>query len=410
MRVEFYRHNLGQEEINAVIETLHSIFLTTGEKNAEFEHLLAQYLGISEVVTTSSCTAALHLALAVRGIGPGDEVITTPLSFVATANSILMVGATPVFVDVDPATGLMDLGRIDSAITARTRGIIPVHLYGQMVDMRRLRETANRHNLFIVEDAAHAIEAVRGGIRPGQLGDVACFSFYATKNITCGEGGAFGTNQMGLADSVRQLRNHGVSKSAADRYTGRYRHWDMEVLGWKYNLTNFQAAILIPQLRRIQELLRRREEIAIRYEEAFTKVGSEFPQVTSGDNRSARHLFTIWVDDGRRDEILEKLQDKGIGVAVNYRPIHLTRYYRERFGYRPGDFPFAERIGRRTISLPLYPQLGDTEIEYVIECVTSLVSSSPPARTRARGSSPSRPVRIPASKMRASKQRESDET
>ena len=375
MRVEFYRHNLGQEEINAASETLRSIFLTAGGKNAEFEHLLAQYLGISEVVTTSNCTTALHMALAVRGIGPGDEVITTPLSFVATANSILMVGAIPVFIDVDPATGLMDLGRIESAITPRTRGVIPVHLYGQMVDMRRLRQIANRHNLFIVEDAAHAIEAVRGGVRPGKLGDVACFSFYATKNITCGEGGAFGTNQTGLADSVRQLRNHGVNKSAADRYTARYRHWDMEVFGWNYSLTNFQAAMLVPQLQRIQELLRRREEIAIRYEEAFTKAGIEFPQVAPGDNRSARHLFTIWVDEGRRDEILEKLQDKGIGVAVNYRPIHLTGYYRKRFGHCPDDFPFAERIGRRTISLPLYPQLRDEEIEYVIECVTSLVGT-----------------------------------
>lgn len=372
MKIEFYRHHLGPEEFDAVLKTLQTIFLTTGDKNLEFEDLFADYLGLKEVVTTSSCTAALHVALAALGIGGGDEVITTPMSFIATANAILMVGATPIFVDVDPHTGLLNLDSVDSAVTPRTRAVIPVHLYGQMVDMRRLREIADRHGLFIVEDAAHAIEARRDGVQAGQLADAACFSFYATKNITCGEGGALATNRQDLAARVHKLRNHGMTKSAAARYTGRYQHWDMEHLGWKYTLTNFQAAMLIPQLARLEELWQRREEIARRYESAFSRAGIEFPQVLSDDNKSARHLFTIWVDDQRRDQILGQLQDRGIGVAVNYCPIHLTTFYRTQFNYEPGCFPVAERVGRRTVSLPFYPRLRDDEIEYVIQCVISV--------------------------------------
>lgn len=374
MKVEFYRHALGPEEIDTVAKTLETIFLTTAEKNRDFEHLFAQYLGVREVVTTSSCTAALHLALVALGIGAGDEVITSPMSFIATANAILMVGATPVFVDVDSRTGLIDLDLVEASITPRTRAVIPVHLYGQMVDMRRLREIADRHSLVIVEDAAHAIEAERDGVRPGQLGEIACFSFYATKNITCGEGGALATNRQAVADSLRQLRNHGMTKSADARYTGRYRHWDMEQLGWKYNLTDFQAAMLIPQLRRIDELWLRRNQIAERYETAFTGAGIESPRVSPGRNKSACHLFTIWVDEDSRDDLLEQLQDAGVGVAVNYRPIHLMAFYRQRFNYTPGSFPRAERIGRRTISLPFYPSLREEETAHVIGAVSQICS------------------------------------
>src|SRR5947208_6101312 len=202
MNVEFYRHALGSEEFAAVEATLRTIFLTTGDRNREFERRFAEYLGVRDVATTSSCTAGLHLALLALGIGPGDEVITTPLSFIATANAVLMTGATVVFVDVDPTTGLIDADGVEAAITPRTRAIIPVHLYGQMADMRRLRRMADAHGLSIIEDAAHAIEARRDGLAPGQLGDAACFSFYATKNITCGEGGAFATNRESLGEAI----------------------------------------------------------------------------------------------------------------------------------------------------------------------------------------------------------------
>jgi dTDP-4-amino-4,6-dideoxygalactose transaminase len=371
-KVEFYRHALGLEEIAEVTRTLQTIFLTTAERNREFEGLFAEYLGVRDVATVSSCTAALHLALIALGIGPGDEVITTPMSFVATANAVQMVGAVPVFVDVDPRTGLINLNLIEAAITPRTKAVMPVHLYGQMVDMRRLREIADRHRLLIVEDAAHAIEAERDGVRPGQLGDVACFSFYATKNITSGEGGALATNRQAFSDAVRQLRNHGMSKSAAARYTGRYQHWDMEQFGWKCNLTDFQAAMLIPQLKRIDELWSRRDEIAKRYERAFAAAAIEFPSVSGVRNQSARHLFTIWVDEETRDDLLDQLQDAGVGVAVNYLPIHLTSFYRRRFGYSSGAFPCAERIGRRTISIPLYPGLRDEEVARVATSVVQI--------------------------------------
>lgn len=375
MKVEFYRHHLGPEEIRSVTETLRSIFLTTADKNSEFERMLAAKLGVKAAVTTSSCTAALHLALATLGVGPGDEVITTPMSFVATANVILMVGATVKFVDVDPRTGLIDLDKVEAAITPRTKAIIPVHLYGQMVDMCRLRSIADRRGILIIEDAAHAIESERDGVRPGQLSHAACFSFYATKNITCGEGGALATQSEHLAELVSQARNHGMSKSAATRYTSRYQHWDMERFGWKYNLTNFQAAMLISQLARIEDLWRRREEICRNYEAAFSAARVEFPEVLPGSNKSARYLFTVWVAEDRRDEILGKLQADGVGVAVNYQPIHLTAYYRDRFGYGRGSYPIAERIGARTISLPLYPSLQEDEIAYVISSVLRAVGA-----------------------------------
>ena len=372
MKVEFYRHHLESEDCDAVVTTLRSVFLATGSDNARFERQFADYLGVEDAVTTSSCTAALHLALAGLQVGSGDEVITTAMSFIATANAILMAGATPVFVDVDPDTGLMDLDAVEAAVGPRTKAVMPVHLYGQMVDMRRLRDIARRRGLLLIEDAAHAIESRRDGVQPGQLSDAACFSFYATKNITSGDGGALATNRKQLAELARQLRNHGMSKSAAARYTGRYQHWDMEAFGWKYTLTNFQASMLIPQLARIEQLLQRREEIARRYESAFSHAGVECPRVLSGNNRSARHLFPIWVDENSRDSVLLELENRGVGVAVHYRAIPSTTFYQQRFHYEPGCFPAAERIGRRTISLPFYPKLRDDEVEYVIEQVTAV--------------------------------------
>jgi len=375
MRVEFFRHELGAAEEAAVREVFGTIFLTTAEKNSDFERLLAEYLGVQDTVTVSSCTAALHLALIALGIGPGDEVVTTPLSFVATANAVLLAGATPVFVDVDPATGLLDLDLVKDAITPATRAILPVHLYGGMVDMVSLRQIADAHGLVVIEDAAHALEASRDGIRPGNLGEAACFSFYPTKSITCGEGGALATNSEELAGRVRRLRNHGMTKGAADRHTARYEHWDIELLGWKYNLTNFQAAMLIPQLAHVEERRRRRAEICALYEERLRPHSVSFPDMDGEIDGHARHLFTVWAEARRRDDILLGLQDAGIGVGVHYRPIHLTTYYRKRFGHKPGSYPAAERIGASTFSLPLYPSLRAEEVEHVAEIVIRTLAS-----------------------------------
>lgn len=375
MKVEFYRHNIGEAEKSRLLETLDSIFLTTGEVTYEFERKLAEYLGLKATVGLMSCTAALHLALLALNIGAGDEVITTPMTFIATANAILHAGATPVLVDVEPTTGNIDVNLIEAAITPRTRAIIVVHLYGHLCDMTALRQIADKHQLKIIEDAAHCLEGARDGIKPGQLGDAVCFSFYATKSITCGEGGAIGLNDAALADQVRKLALHGMSRGAADRYHGRYQHWDMELLGWKYNLSNVQAALLIPQLARVEEYLARREEICQRYEAAFQAVDIDFPKVLP-NTKSARHLFTIWVDPLRRDELLAEIQAAGVNVAVNYRAIHLLKFYREMLGLQPGSLPIAERIGNSTITLPLYAKLTDEEVAYVIETVQRVVAKA----------------------------------
>jgi dTDP-4-amino-4,6-dideoxygalactose transaminase len=376
MKVEFYKHNVDDTDIARLVEVCRGVFLTTGQQTKEFEQAFAAYRGARHAVGLTSCTAALHLALLAIGAGPGDEVITTPMTFAATSNAVLYTGATPVFVDVEPATGLIDPEAVARAVTPRTRAIVPVHLYGLMADMRRLKSIADAAGIAIVEDCAHAIESSRDGVRPGELGAAACFSYYATKNITSGEGGAVVANDAAIADRVRLLRQHGMSASAADRYTGTYRHWDLEALGWKYNMTNLQAAMLLGQLARIDSLWQERERVARRYEAAFRDAdGVSHPIVPAGA-KSARHLFTIWVAPGRRDQTLAELQSRGVGVAVNYRAVHLLKYYRERFGFERGQFPVAEQIGDSTITLPLYPKLTDAEIDYVADSVKAVAGTA----------------------------------
>ena len=317
----------------------------------------------------TSGTAGLHLALSALGVGPGDEVITTPMSFVATANAVILSGARPVFVDVEPETGNLDAGLVEAAVTDRTKAILPVHLYGVMCDMKRLGEVARRRGLFLVEDAAHALEARRDGIAPGEVSNAAVLSFYATKSITSGEGGAVVTDDADLAARLRILRLHGMSKGAAERHGGPWEHYDMPVVGWKYNMSNIQAAILVGQLPRVHAMRARREEIAGRYREGLAGIsGLAAPSIPQGC-LSAHHLFTIHVAPCRRDAVLADLVAGGIGVAVNYRAIHLMKYYRETFSFAEGMFPAAEAIGASTISLPLYPKLTDEEVDYVIGAV-----------------------------------------
>jgi dTDP-4-amino-4,6-dideoxygalactose transaminase len=374
MKIEFFKHNIDERDIGRVSEVLKSIFLTTGSVVQEFEKDFSSYLNISYATGVTSCTAALHLCLLAWGIGQGDEVITTPMSFCSTANTILHASATPVFVDVEERTGNIQAELIEAKITEKTKAILPVHLYGQMCDMKSIREIADRYNLIVIEDAAHCIEGVREGIRVGHLGDAACFSFYATKNITSGEGGAIGTNDGEKAELLKMLRLHGIDKGAADRYTKRYQHWDMPVLGWKYNMDNIQAALLVGQLEKIDELWKRRDEICRRYEDAFRDIkGIQLINTLEGC-KHGRHLFTIQVPPETRDAAIWSLQDRGVGVAVNYRPIHLLKYYREKFGFKEGDFPVAEQIGDQTISLPLYPKLKDSEVDYVIETIIKVLA------------------------------------
>lgn len=374
MKVEFCRHNVSQKDIDNVVDVLNSLFLTHGKVVEDFEQRFSDYLGCQYTIGVNSCTAALHLSLLAYGIGPGDEVITTPLTFIATSNAVMHAGATPVFIDVEPETGNLDANLIEKTITPRTKAILPVHLYGQMCDMKRIRKIADRHSLIVIEDAAHCVEGIRDGIRPAMLGDAACFSFYATKNITSGEGGAVSTNNKKIAEVLRKLSLHGMSKGASERYSKKYEHWDMEMLGWKYNMSNIQAAMLLDQLGKIETNWQKRESICQKYESAFK--GNDritLIKILPG-SRSARHLFTIMVDPKQRDSTLHKLQENEIGVAVNYRAIHLLRYYREKYGFQRGMFPNAEKIGDSTITLPLYPLLKDEEIDYVIKTVNRITA------------------------------------
>ncbi len=375
MTVEFYRHSLGEDEKRAVSSVIDSLFLTTGRRTYEFEAAFGKFLGVPAVVATTHGTGALHLAMLAAGIGPGDEVVTTPMTFIASANCVLYAGGTPVFADVDPASANIDPKAVEAAVTPRTKAIVAVDLYGLMADMAALRHIADRHGLVLVEDAAHCVEGRRDGRGPGQLADFGCFSFYATKNLTCGEGGAVSSRDPSKKDLLRQLGTHGMSKGAAERYAGKYQHWEMERLGLKYNLSDLLASLLLPQLPKLAGRLARREEICRRYEAAFRTAGIGFPVVPEGAV-SGRHLFTIWVDPARRDAILAGIQAKGVGVAVNYRAVHLTRYYKERFGFRRGMFPNAERVGDSTITIPLWPAMTDWQVDEVIAAVTAAVAEA----------------------------------
>jgi UDP-4-amino-4-deoxy-L-arabinose-oxoglutarate aminotransferase len=363
--IPFYRHDLGQPELDALAKVLAGPILTTGATVAEFEQRFAALLKRRHAMAVTSCTGALHMSLLALGIGPGDEVITTPMTFVATATAIMEAGATPVFVDVESDTGNLDAQLVAAAITPRTKAILPVHLYGLLCDMRALREIADAHGLAIIEDAAHCIEGERDGVRPGELGDVACFSFFATKNMTCGEGGALVTDNEELYEKLKLIRLHGMTKTSFDRHREGYAHWDVPVLGWKYNLSNIDAALLLPQFDRIAPNLERRHALAERYIDRLGNLpGISVPQ-SRPNTIHARHLFTIWVDGVARDDAMAALRAADVECVVNYRAIHLLSLLRERFGFKPGDFPVAESIGDRTISLPFYPNMPDSHVDEV---------------------------------------------
>jgi UDP-4-amino-4-deoxy-L-arabinose-oxoglutarate aminotransferase len=364
-RVPFFRHDLGQAELDQVAEVLSGEILTTGEYVVRFEVKFAGYLGRRHVLAVSSCTAALHLSLLGLGIGPGDEVITTPMTFVATSTAILCAGAKPIFVDVEPDTGNLDVSRVESAITPRTKAIMPVHLYGLMCDMRALRAIADRHGLKIIEDSAHCVEAKRDGVGPGELGDTACFSFYATKNLTCGEGGALATDNKALYDQLRLLSLHGVTKTAFDRSRDGYTHWEMVALGWKYNMSNIEAALILPQFDRLQRKLAERTRLARMYDERLAKIPELRIPGTRPNTIHSRHVYPVRVAGGKRDRVIEALKGEQVGAVVNYRAVHLMQYFRENFGYVPGDFPNAEQIGDETISIPFYPGMPSEDVEAV---------------------------------------------
>lgn len=366
MKIEFYKHNVSETDIAALSETLRGTFLTTGPKTAEFETALAAHLDLPGAVGLNSCTSALFLSLKAWGIGPGDEVIVPAMTFVATALAVLHTGATCVLCDVNPHTALMDIEDAAARVTPRTKAVIPVHLYGQMVDIELLQQTLAHTTIRILEDSAHGITPERNGIRPAHKSDAACFSFYATKNITSGEGGAVVSRDLEFLQRIRTLRTFGMTKSAADRYHRDYQHWDVTELGYKANMPDIQAALLVNQLKRLEALREQRENICLRYEKAFAAEGIEFPVVESA-GRSARHLFTVWFPANRRDQSIRALQERGLGIAVNYRSLTELSYIRQHVDCN--GLPVSDEIGRRTISIPMYPKLSDDEIDFVIQSV-----------------------------------------
>jgi UDP-4-amino-4-deoxy-L-arabinose-oxoglutarate aminotransferase len=387
-KVEFYRHQLGEEEAGAWRRVLSTLFLTLGPQVASLEEELGRYLvrgrqgtAPPHVVGTNSCSMGLLLALRALDVAPGDEVITTPMTFAATANAILHLGAKPKLVDVESSTGLLDPAAVRAAVGEHTVGIVPVHLYGQLADMRALRAIADQHGLFLVEDSAHGIEIERDGVRPGDLSEAAVFSFYATKNITSGDGGAVVTRDARMAERLRRLRNHGVSKAATERHGSLYQHWDLVELGYKANMTDLDAALLRPQLARAEERRDARERIAARYEAMLLErvpdlaspppTVNRVPWLVERRGRSSHHLFTIHTWPGERDAMLSHLGETGIGTAVNYRAIHLLTYLVDALALPRGALPVAEEIGDRTISLPMYPTLTEADQDRVVEAVAA---------------------------------------
>lgn len=380
-KIPFHRPSLGIEEEREIIDTLRSGWLTTGPKTKQFERNFADYTGAKHAVAVNSCTAALHLSLLAHDIGAGDEVVTSPMTFAATVNVIEHVGARPVFVDIEPETLNMNTDMLDDAISKRTRAIIPVHFAGHPCDLDVVHAVASAHDLVVIEDAAHAVGASYRGEKIGGISHVSAFSFYATKNMTTGEGGMITTNDDKLAQRMRILSLHGISIDAWKRYLpGEYRHWDILEPGFKYNMFDLQASLGLHQLGKLDDFIERRKHWTSLYDEGF----SDIPEVTTlhhGDDvESAYHLYVVRLKTDRlsalRDNFLEMIQQRGIGIGIHFRPVHLHPYYQDKYGYSRGDFPVAENAGDRLLSLPLYPSLTKEQVDYVIWNVRDIVAAN----------------------------------
>ena len=365
---------IEEDEIREVVASLRSGWLGTGPKVARFQSDFRDYIGCKHALALNSCTAGLHLSLIATGVGPGDEVITTPMTFAATANAIIHVGARPVFVDIELPSMSIDPELIESNITERTKAIIPVHFGGRPCNMRRIMEIARKHNLIVIEDAAHAIESRYHGRKVGAIGDLTCFSFYVTKNIITGEGGMVTTNNDDWADTIRVYSLHGLSKDAWKRYSDDgFKHYRVVAPGYKYNMMDIQAAIGIHQLKRIEEYHRRRVEIWNRYDNAFADLPMLLPAPADPDTVHARHIYTpllrLEALSISRDEFQERLHRMNIGTGIHFVSLHLHPYYAQTFGYQPDDFPNALYVSERTISLPLSAKLTGDDVEDVVGAV-----------------------------------------
>ena len=364
---------IGEEEIAEVVDSLRSGWIGSGPKVRRFEELLRDQVGAPYVRCVSSCTAALFLALKAMGVGEGDEVLVPAMTFVATANAVEQTGAAAVLVDVEQDTGLIDLEAAKAALTDRTRGVIPVHLYGRPVDMDRLLAFSSEHEVFVLEDAAHALGASWKGTPIGGHGNPTAFSFYPTKNITTIEGGALATFDVRLARRIEQLALHGLSAGAWARFSDSgYKHYLATELGYKFNMTDVQASVGIHQLPRLSQWIARRAELAARYDELLSGMPLTTPPAASPEMVHAHHLYPVLLEGvtvDERDAVLNSLTRHKIGVGVHYTAVHLHPIYREKYGYVPNDFPVATDISNRTLSLPLSPKIGERDQDDVAEAL-----------------------------------------
>lgn len=378
--VKFSPPLIGEEEIHEVVDTLKSDWLTTGPKTRAFETEFAAYVQAPGALALNSCTAGLHIALATLGIGPGDEVITTPLTFAASVNVIEHVGATPILVDVEPDTLNIDPSEIEAAITARTRAIIPVHFAGHPVNLTAIRDIAQRHDLEIVEDAAHAIPAQFGNQMIGSCDNPVAFSFYATKNMTTGEGGML-TGTPDFLSAARTLSLHGMSREAWSRYEkgGTYRY-DIVKPGFKYNMTDLQAAIGIWQLRKLESFQERRREIVSHYRHELQRYTCFQLPVERPDVSHAWHLFVLRLQTDElmicRDDFISELAQRGVATSVHFIPIFLHSYYRNKYGFKVEDYPVTMANFERFLSLPLNPRMSDDDVDFVISSVIDLAAAN----------------------------------
>ena len=374
----FSRPSISEAAIDEVVACLKSGWITTGPRVKRFEDDLKAYLGAPHALALTSATAGLHLALTALALKPGDEVITTPMTFAATLNTIVLSGGKPVLVDVEPGTYNMDVTRVERAVTPRTRAIMPVHFAGLPVDLDPLYDIAKKHNLRIIEDAAHAIGTEYKGRRIGGFGDVQVFSFHPNKNMTTGEGGCVATRDEKLASDVALLRFHGMDREAWSRFGKKgSQHYEIIAPGYKYNMTDIQAALGLHQLKQLDGFIKRRTEIALRYHSLL----KDWPQWTLTapppyPHLHAWHLYTPLINPEEakmdRDAFMQGMKERNIGTGLHYRAVHLYPYYRENFGFKRGDFPNAETISDRIVSLPLFPAMTDADQDRVIEAMENL--------------------------------------
>lgn len=372
---------IEEEEIQEVVHSLKTCWLGTGPKVAKFEEDFKKYKKASYAVAVNSCTAALHLSLIAADIGPGDEVITTPLTFCATVNAIIHAGATPVLVDVEPDTFNINPELIEQKITPNTKAILPVHFAGRPCEMDAIMQIAQRYGLKVIEDCAHAIEATYKGKACGTFGDFGCFSFYVTKNIITGEGGMVITEKEQLAQRIKILALHGMSADAWRRFSDEgYKHYLVVEAGFKYNMMDLQAAIGIHQLKRIETYWQKRKAVWENYLEALQDLPLGLPAPFPAYVKPSYHLFTVLVDENKtrvsRDNFLELLNFHNIGAGVHYLCLAEHPYYQQRFGWKPEDYPIATKIGRQTISLPLSAKLTEKDQEDVILAVKTILEQA----------------------------------